>query len=211
MINEHKMKKKIFTVLTGASILLAACQKDSSAPQPAAKDAATSTTTTQKSTSSITTASSGSVANDTTKGYLRVEMIDPAVAALTDDIILEFSPASTPVYSPGYDARTFPGTAGIGLSSLSSDGVPLAINELPLQSIGTTIPLVVDAKSTGVYKLNLTAVNAIPSNINIWLKDKQQKDSLDFRLYPSYSFNINTADSTTYGKSRFSVVLRAKQ
>ena len=204
------MKKKIVTILAGAVILLSACHKDESAPQPAAKAAATSATTTQKSTSSVTTTSPAPAANDTTKGYLRVEMLDPAVATLTDDIVVEFSPASTPVYSPGYDARTFPGVAAIGLSSLSSDGVLLAINELPLLTSGTTIPLVVNAKSTGLYKLNLTAVNSIPSNINIWLKDKQQKDSLDFRLYPSYSFNINTADSTTYGKSRFSVVLRAK-
>ncbi len=208
------MKKKVFTILMGAGILLSACHKDESAPQPVATPAATpagtSGSTTQKSTSSVTTASPAPVANDTTKGYIRVEIADPAVASLTDDIVVEFSPASTPAYSPGYDARTFPGAAAIGLSSLSSDGIPLAINELPLLSSGTTIPLAVNAKTTGLYKLDLTAVNSIPSNINIWLKDKQQKDSLDFRLYPSYSFNINTADSTTYGKSRFTVVLRAK-
>ena len=88
-------------------------------------------------------------------------------------------------------------------------GIKLAINSLPLLSQGTSIGLVVNAKATGVYNLNLSTISAIPSTFDIWLKDKYKKDSLDFRKYPSYAFNLNTSDTTTFGSNRFSLVLRA--
>jgi hypothetical protein len=204
------MKKGIFTILTCAAICFSACHKDETAPAPSSTSTQTSTSaTTTKSTSSVSTPSQSSQPNDTTKGYIRVELADPAIASETDDILLEFSPTSAAKYSAAYDARTFQGLGAISLSSLSSDGILLAINTQPLLSSGTTIPLAVSATASGVYKLNLTAINDIPSNIGIWLKDKTEKDSLDFRLYPSYSFNIKTSDTTTFGKSRFTVVLRA--
>jgi len=192
--------KKIFTVLALAGLGFSACQKDSVAPS--------TTPSAKKSTSSVTTINNqGVVANDTTKGYLRVQLAMNATA--TDDILIEFNPASHATYSGGEDAKTFPGMGAVSLSSLSSDNFLLAINTLPLVSTGTTVGLAVGATTTGVYKLNLTTVSStIPSSVNIWLKDKFNKDSLDFRKYPSYGFNINKSDSSTYGSHRFTLVLR---
>jgi hypothetical protein len=204
------MKKRLFTILTGAAICLSACHKDETAPSPDASTTTAPVQTTTKSTTTVGSTSQSSVPNDTTKGYVRIEMANPAVASSTDDILVEFTPSSSAVYNAGLDARTFQGMSAISLSSLSSDGVLLAINTLPLVSSGTNVPLAVSANANGVYKLNLSAISNIPSNMDIWLKDKSQKDSLDFRLYPSYSFTIKTTDTTTYGKNRFTVVFRAK-
>ena len=96
----------------------------------------------------------------------------------------------------------------MSLSSLSSNNYLLAINTLPLVSTGTTVGLAVGANANGIYKLNLTTISStIPSSVAIWLKDAYKKDSLDFKKYPSYSFNINKSDSATYGSHRFTMVL----
>lgn len=182
--------------------MLSACHKDYIAP--------VSTPGTKSATSTGTAASNGSTGlavNDTTKGYIRVQMAMNATA--TDDILIEFNPSASAAYSGSLDARTFPGNGAVSLSSLSSDNVPLAINQLPLLSSGTCVGLVVGATSTGQYKLNLATISSsVPSAVQIWLKDKHNKDSLDFRKYPSYAFNINESDSTTYGSNRFCLVLR---
>ena len=194
--------KKILTVLVLAGLGFSSCQKDAVAPSD------NTTQTSKKTTTEVTTTpNQGDVANDTTKGYLRVQLAMNATA--TDDILIEFTPSSTPAYSPGEDAKTFPGMGAVSLSSLSSDNFLLAINSLPLVSAGTSIGLAVGANSTGVYKLNLTTVSStIPSSVNIWLKDRYKKDSLDFRKYPSYGFNIDKSDTATYGSNRFTLVLR---
>lgn len=196
--------KKFLTVLVLAGLGLSSCQKDSVAPTKSTAK------TTQKSSSSVTTPTNqGPVANDTTKGYLRVQLAMNATA--TDNILIEFNPAAHASYLGSEDAKTFAGFGAVSLSSLSSDNFPLAINTLPLVSTGTTVGLTVDAKATGVYKLNLTTISStIPSAVNIWLKDKYKKDSLDFRKYPSYGFNINKSDTATYGSHRFTVVMRER-
>jgi hypothetical protein len=196
--------KKILTVLILAGLGLSACQKDEVAPGDS------TTPTSKKTTTTVTTTpNQGDVANDTTKGYLRVQLAMNATAK--DDILIEFTPSATAAYSPAEDAKTFPGMGAVSLSSLSSNNFALAINSLPLVSAGTSVGLAVGANATGVYKLNLTTVSStIPSSINIWLKDKYKKDSLDFRKYPSYGFNINKSDSATYGSNRFTLVLRGQ-
>jgi hypothetical protein len=192
--------KRILTILAITGIGFTSCQKDAEAPK------AVPVQTSTKTTSSVTTPNQGVAPNDTTKGYLRVQLEKDTIN--TDNILIEFNPASSAAYVTNEDARTFAGFGQESLSSLSSDNIPLAINSLPLVSSGTTVKLAVSAKSTGVYKLNLLAISTIPATIDIWLKDKYEKDSLDFRQYPSYAFNITTTDTATYGSNRFSVVLR---
>jgi hypothetical protein len=194
--------KKILTVLVFAGLGFSSCRKDAVTPG--------TTQANQKSTQSVTPPTTPvAVANDTTKGYLRVQLAMNATS--TDDILIDFSPSASAKYSGSQDARTFQGMGAVSLSSLSSDGFPLAINDLPLVSTGTTIGLAVGAQATGIYKLNLTTVSAtIPAAVTIWLKDSYKKDSLDFKRYPSYAFNINKTDTSTYGSHRFTLVLREK-
>jgi hypothetical protein len=197
--------KKILIVFILAGLGFSSCRKDAVAPiEPA-------TQTTQKTTQSVNTPpSAAAVANDTTKGYLKVQLA--MNATVTDDILIDFSPSASAAYTGSQDARTFAGMGAVSLSSLSSDGIALAINELPLVSTGTSIGLAVGVQATGIYKLNLTTISStVPSSVNIWLKDKFKKDSLDFRKYPSYAFNIDKSDTSTYGSHRFTLVLREKK
>ncbi|MFI5139483.1 MAG: hypothetical protein ACHQIM_16805, partial [Sphingobacteriales bacterium] len=137
-----------------------------------------------------------------------IQMAEDAVNA--DNILIKFNPAASAYFVTGQDAPDLQGFGAVYFSSLSADNVALSINQLPLVSKGTTIGLAVSAKTTGIYKLNLLTVSSIPATIDIWLKDKYKKDSLDFRNNPTYAFNLTTTDTCTYGSHRFSLALRSK-
>ncbi|MGZ3984328.1 MAG: T9SS type A sorting domain-containing protein, partial [Mucilaginibacter sp.] len=47
----------------------------------------------------------------------------------------------------------------------------------------------------------------LPKLYNIWLRDAYAKDSLDLRTNASYPFVVNLADTNTYGRQRFAVVI----
>jgi len=197
------MKQKICTLLILTAIGFSACQKEGIIPVTSSSQSG------QKGSASSTTLNQGTVvSNDTTKGYLRVQLAQDSVN--TDNILIKFSPAASANFSRNEDAPFLQGMGSVSFSSLSADHVALAINQLPLVSSGTTIGLAVSAKATGVYKLNLLTISAIPSTIDIWLKDNYKKDSLDFRNNPTYAFNLTTTDTSTYGSHRFSLVLRSK-
>ena len=201
--------KRILTILAVTGALFSACHKDYIAPDNTAPGSKTPAPGGGANSTGHTSSTGGVAVNDTTTGYIKVQMAMNATA--TDNILIEFNPKASAAFSGSQDARTFQGFGAVSLSSLSSDNVPLAINQLPLVSSGTSVGLVVGANATGQYKLSLTTVSStIPSAVQIWLKDKHNKDSLDFRKYPSYAFNINKSDSTTYGGNRFSLVLREK-
>jgi hypothetical protein len=191
------MKQRIFTLLLLAAIGFSSCQKDTVNP------AVTQTQVSQK-----VTASTIGLNQDTVKGYLRVQMAEDQFN--TDDILIDFNPTAKPYYVKNEDAPYLQGFGQVSLASLSSDNVALAINTLPLTAKGATIGLKVDAKTDGIYKLNLTAVSAVPETFDIWLMDKYQKDSLDFRHNLTYAFNLYKADTSSYGSHRFSLVLRQK-
>jgi hypothetical protein len=189
--------------ITSALLLLTvtgffACKKDS------VKPTATPTTVGQKVTTTTTGLNPDTVSENVT-GYMRVQLAMDSVN--TDNILIDFKPKSSAAFVVNEDAPTLQGFGLVSLSSLSSNSIALAINTLPLTGKGANIGLSVSAKSTGTYKLNLVTTNDIPAVFNIWLKDNLEKDSVNFRTSPSYSFDLNTADATTYGNQRFSLVL----
>jgi hypothetical protein len=197
----NKMKQKIFTLLLLTVIYFTSCQKNTVTP------ATTQDTTTKKTVTTVPASTQDTVSYNV-KGYLRVQLANYGNSS--DAILIAFNPTAKSIFVKSEDAPTFQGFGAVSLSSLSSDNVALAINTLPLTNTGQTVALVVNAKTTGVYKLNLTAINSIPTAFDIWLKDKFKKDSLDFRNNPSYAFNLNTADTNSFGAHRFSLVIREK-
>jgi hypothetical protein len=138
--------------------------------------------------------------------YLRVQLAKDSVN--TDDVYISFNSAAKTAYSPDVDAAYKTGSGKVSLSSLSSDNMALAIYKLPLPKQSQTIRLNVSAASDGIYKLNLTELNAIPSLYEVWLMDSYKKDSLDLRHNSTYNFNLALSDAGTYGANRFSVVIR---
>jgi hypothetical protein len=124
----------------------------------------------------------------------------------TDETAFIFKSTGKTTYDPMEDAPYFPGNGQVSLASISSDGRDLAINNLPYTP-GMSIRLDANTKVTGAYSLAISYSNQIPTSIHIWLKDMYLKDSLDVGT-KSYSFNVNLADTNTFGKNRFKLILK---
>ncbi|MGN6640490.1 MAG: hypothetical protein ACTHJ8_16385 [Mucilaginibacter sp.] len=194
------MKKGTIAILLMSIIYFSACQKNAVSPN---------TTQDKGSDRSITSVNLGTPKHDTSAnnvtGYLRLQFAKDSVTS--DGILLQFDPASSTAYHPGEDALAMGGFGVLHLASLSSDNIPLAINDLPLTWHGLTVKLRVYAKNSGVYKMNMQEISSVPDSYQVWLKDQYQKDSVNFRQNPSYTFNINTADTSSFGSNRFKLVI----
>ena len=127
-----------------------------------------------------------------------------------DDITVGFKSSASSKYNASEDAMYLSGINAMeGLSSFSDDNVPLAINFLPLpKQAQQVIKLDVEGRQTGLYTLQKTALDAIPQIYEIWLMDNYKKDSLDLRNNSAYAFNVDLADTNSYGKNRFQLVIR---
>lgn len=196
------MKRLTFTLFVVAITSLTSCQKDIVAP-------ANQQTSGSQKISTAFKALSHYAINTSVTGSLRVVLEKDTIN--NDDILIMFDPATSPAYVFNEDASYFPGYGLVGLSSLSSDGVALTIDKRPFPAVSTAIPLNVTATANDTYTLNLTEINSIPANYDIWLMDAYKKDSVDFRHNPTYSFGLNLADTNSFGGNRFSMVIRQNQ
>jgi len=193
------MNYKILALSIFTMMYLSSCQKDSVAPS-----VNQTLTVTPKTVTSTPALAPDTISNVT--GYLRLQLGMDSIN--TDNILINFKPGASTTYSPLYDAPTFQGFGLVSLSSLSSNNIPLAINTLPLTHKGLTIGLKIGAKTDGIYSLYMVTIQTIPASYHIWLMDKYKNDSLDYRQNKNYAFNIYKADTSSYGASRFKLVIR---
>ena len=147
-------------------------------------------------------------ASGVVKQILRLKLVTDTLNYC--DIIIGFNSAASTNYNGYEDAVYLPGSgAAEGLSSLSNDNVPLAINVLPLQKQNAqVIKLKVSFAKSGQYAFHRTALEAIPLIYDIWLVDEYKKDSLDIRANTTYNFNVDLADTNSYGRNRFKLIVR---
>lgn len=124
----------------------------------------------------------------------------------TDETAFLFRSSAKTAYDVNEDAAYFMGNGTVSLASLSSDGTDLAINNLPYTP-GMSIGLDFNTKADGSYYLMLSYENKVPADIHIWLKDKYLKDSVDLHT-KSYTFSVTRADTNSFGRNRFKLVLR---
>ena len=140
--------------------------------------------------------------------HLRLQMAIPQDTINTDDIYVGFSSSYKPQFVIDEDAENKTGNGKVSLASYTSDSVRVSINKLPLPGLKqTVIPLFVSARAVGNYNLQLTELEGVASIYEVWLIDKYNKDSLDMRKNPLYSFAIST-DTNSYGRNRFQLVIR---
>jgi hypothetical protein len=127
-----------------------------------------------------------------------------------DDIVIGFNAGATSTYNYNNDSAYLPGIdAAEGLASYSSDGVALSINLLPLpKSTPDVIRLEVQAQQNWQFTMMRTELDPLPKIYELWLVDNFKKDSVDLRTDSAYVFNVNKADTATYGSYRFKVVVR---
>jgi hypothetical protein len=95
--------------------------------------------------------------------------------------------------------------ASLNLSAITSDGVLVNFDGVPYTP-GMSIPLDANA-ADGSYFLKTSFQQNIPSYIHFWCKDNYLKDSIDLRT-GNYHFNINNADTNSFGRNRFKIVVR---
>ncbi|GAB3916170.1 hypothetical protein GCM10028826_32240 [Mucilaginibacter boryungensis] len=91
--------------------------------------------------------------------------------------------------------------------SSSDEGTSCVINRLPALENIKPIKLYAEGAVTGTYTMEFSNVNTIDSRYRIFLKDSFKKDSLDVTNNTTYSFNIDRANTTTYGANRFTLVV----
>ena len=127
-----------------------------------------------------------------------------------DELLLSFNPSAKTQYVINEDAPKKTGQGRVGFSSSSSDGIPMAINVMPLQK-SQVISLSVYAAKDGVYTIKMSEVKSLPGIYDIWLMDAYKKDSLDIKNNQTYSFNIYHNDAASFGTKRFSLVIRQNQ
>jgi hypothetical protein len=126
-----------------------------------------------------------------------------------EDTYIGFNSAASTNYVFNEDAPYKAGLSIMNLSSFSKDNVQLAINKLPFTTLKSdTVVLKVFAVYSGTYTLNMSEVNSMPAIYDVWLMDAFTKDSLDMRHNPVYTFNVNTSNAASYGKGRFSLIIR---
>ncbi|HTD99728.1 MAG TPA: T9SS type A sorting domain-containing protein [Mucilaginibacter sp.] len=139
-----------------------------------------------------------------TPSYLRLQLAMDSIN--TEGIIINFNDNANTAFNIMEDARYKTGTGKVNLASLSSDRVPLSINQLPL-SKDQIIALNVGATTDGTYKLNSKAIAGIPQLYDIWLMDAFKKDSVNLRTTATYSFTTAKSDTNTFGSKRFKLVI----
>jgi hypothetical protein len=138
--------------------------------------------------------------------YLRLKLITDTVNE--SDMVIGLHPASTTQYNAQEDAKFMQGSGSLqSIACMSSDSVFTSVKWMPLNQ-RLTIPLKVLVNTSGTYTIQRTDLNAIPQIYTIWLMDNYKKDSLDIRANSTYIFDVNINDTATYGKNRFTVVLR---
>ena len=197
------MKRLIYPLIVVLAVYLSSCQKDLTVT-PETK---TPTTTAITPTPPLT---QGNSANSDTavniNGFIKIELKKDTFN--TDNIVIAFKPGTSASYVPGEDAPHMQGFGAESLSSISSNNISLAVNVLPLKEWGDTIKLNVIGKTDAIYKLSLIQRDSVPSKYHIWLMDGFKKDSLDLSNHCTYAFNIYNADTASFGKNRFRVIIR---
>ena len=146
--------------------------------------------------------------NDTVpdKAAVRIKVSKDSINA--NETLLVFDRSASPDYFGNEDAEYLAGFGQVNIASISKDDRDLSINRLPY-SPGMTIDLDVYTKKAGMFTFSVSYENKMPGDVQIWLKDNCRKDSVNI-CTSNYSFNVNKADSTSFGKKRFQLVFRRR-
>ena len=195
------MKRTFYTIVLSSLTLinLVSCTKNEVNPSANKSQNGNTIATTPPLTS-------GSITADTAvNGYLKLRLAKDNFN--TDGIVIAFKPSANTTYVAGEDMPYVAGFGQVSLSSSSSENVPLTINVVPLTPKSLTIGLNVYGQTDGTYYLKMDTINSVPKSYQIWLKDNYKKDSLDMRLYSSYGFDLYNADTASFGKNRFKLVI----
>ncbi|SDD80712.1 hypothetical protein SAMN05216464_102630 [Mucilaginibacter pineti] len=111
----------------------------------------------------------------------------------------KFNDQEDAIYRSGLSQTTF-------LASYTADSRPCIINTMGAIDTIKSIPLYVEGKTDGLYKLKFTGASAIDGRYVLYLVDHFMKDSLDLSANDTYNFNLQRGNAQTFGATRFELV-----
>lgn len=119
-----------------------------------------------------------------------------------DPVVIYFQAAASEGFDQRLDALKLMNTDASlpNFYSLTSDGIPLSINALPLDASGDLqkVPLELEVKQGGTYSIQLDAAKEFPQDMNLYLVDLHQKISQNLNDRSIYTFEI--AKGVTSGR-----------
>ncbi|MES2734393.1 MAG: T9SS type A sorting domain-containing protein [Bacteroidota bacterium] len=134
----------------------------------------------------------------------------------SDETVIRFMAGATPGFDKELDAIKLnnPGdgvdSQGLNISSKSINDY-LVVNTLPELIKSDSISLKTTNNVTGTHKLEFSGMESFSSENLILLYDAFTKITTDILAEPIYSFNITTADSSSFGTDRFKLYFSAKE
>jgi len=128
-----------------------------------------------------------------------------------DEILLVFGPNSNDTYENDVDINYLTGLGStISINTFAKgSGVPLAINQMHSIDSLTRVKINIGSTITGVDTISGTGFEKLDPRYPAYLVDHYKNNlSTPFTSATKYVFNINLADTSSYGSSRFELVFR---
>jgi len=114
----------------------------------------------------------------------------------SDQMIITASENAESTFDANFDAFKFDGLGLVpNISSLSSDGVSLAINDLPILEEATSVSIYIDIREEGEYTVGFEGVTAFMENRCISVKDLVTDEVYDLRQVSEFTFTSEVVDA----------------
>ncbi len=153
---------------------------------------------------------------ETVNDFLRMTLSGNGVR---DEAVIRFQKEASDVYNSKQDARKLRNGSDtspiVSLSSISSDGVLLAINSANPLGCKNLVPfkkiaLMIDGVRAGSHQLSFSQLDSFTEDIMIVLHDQFKKDSVVVNQSNfAYDFDV-TSDAKSFGRDRFSISFTCK-
>ncbi|MGV8880037.1 MAG: T9SS type A sorting domain-containing protein [Sphingobacteriaceae bacterium] len=125
-----------------------------------------------------------------------------------DDILLVFDGRNKAAFNHAEDSRDAGGlNAVLDLSSLASGGEILSINALPDMRHIDEVKLFAHTTLSGNLSMHWN-VDDTSSQFELFFEDRLLQMVKNMRKVSDYHFAVNKADSTTFGKNRFRILIK---
>lgn len=153
---------------------------------------------------------------ETVNDFLRMTLSGNGVR---DEAVIRFQKEASDVYDSKQDARKLRNGSDtspiVSLSSISSDGVLLAINSANSLGCKNLVPfkkiaLMIDGVRAGSHQLSFSQLDSFTEDIMIVLHDQFKNDSVVVNQSNfAYDFDV-TSDAKSFGRDRFSISFTCK-
>jgi hypothetical protein len=138
--------------------------------------------------------------------YVRITLSDDS--GRTDEIIIGLKDKASFDFEIDEDELYNHSNQGIGLCSLSGDGMPLTVNVVPFPGIQPeAIRLNISACENKKLKLRVAGIVGLPRNFKIKLIDRFENASSDCRGNSTYVFNSGKGHNSRADAARFLLVI----